>query len=494
MLETIDLTQSLSRPEYEKLMLPMVKQLGALQRQALESGLPVVVILEGWHASGKGVILNFLNQTLDARGLRIYSVDELSSIEKQRPFLWPFWTHLPARGQIEVFDSTWYSRIVTKAAKGKVSAGELRDLYRDVLRFEQAITDDGFVVIKLFLHISEKEQKQRLKDLEHEDYEAWRVTKKAWKQNSRYDKYLHIYETMLTGSHTDAAPWTVIPAHDKHLARLEVAAAMIKAISDRLAPPVPAADAAVEAPLLAAVAKKRGGSPVPPVAEQSEAEYHRELSVYQHRLRTLQFDAFRRGIPTVIVFEGWDAAGKGGTIHRLCHQLDPRGYRVIPVSAPNDSEKQHHYLWRFWREIPADGELVIFDRSWYGRVLVERVENFAARREWERAYGEINAMEQHLAGHGVLVLKFWLDITPEEQLARFRERETDPDKHWKITEEDWRNRSKRDAYEPAVAEMLLRTHQPHAPWYVIDANHKQSARLTVLTTVIQALENRCKEE
>jgi AMP-polyphosphate phosphotransferase len=491
LLETIDLTQSLSHSEYEELMPAKAKQLGALQRQAHEAGLPIVVVLEGWHASGKGVILNFLNQALDPRGFELYSVDEPSSAEKQRPFLWPFWTHTPAKGQIAVFDSTWYRRIVAKAAKGKVSAGELRDLYRDVLRFEQALTDDGVVILKVFLHISEKEQKQRLKSLEHEDYEAWRVTKKAWKQNSRYDHYLRIYETMLTGSNSTATPWTVVAAHDKHLVRAEVADAMIKAISSKLATAAPAA-AAVETPILTAVSNRRG-RPVPAVADQDEANYHSELSASQQRLRALQFDAYRLGIPTLIVFEGWDAAGKGGTIHRLCHQMDPRGYRVVPVAAPDGSEKQHHYLWRFWREFPADGELVVFDRSWYGRVLVERVENFASRREWERAYGEINAMEQHLAGHGTLILKFWLDITPEEQLARFRQRETDPDKRWKITEEDWRNRSKREVYEPAVADMLGRTHQPNAPWYIIDANQKQSGRLTVLTTVIQALENRCSE-
>ncbi|MDR3591101.1 MAG: polyphosphate:AMP phosphotransferase [Negativicutes bacterium] len=493
MLETIDLTGNLAHPEYEKLMLPKVKQLGALQRQAHEAGCGIAVIIEGWHASGKGIILNFFNQTLDPRGFRIYTDDELSIAEKERPYLWPFWTNTPAKGQIVVFDSTWYRRIVTKTAKGKVSASELRDLYRDVLRFEQALTDDGFVVIKLFLHISEKEQKQRLKALEHEDYEAWRVTKKAWKQNSRYDHFLRIYETLLTGSHTAAAPWTIIPAHDKHLARVEVADAMIKAISAILDPPEPGDDAAAESPLLTAVSGRRA-SPVPTVAEQEEADYHRELAAQQQKLRALQFDTYRLGIPIIIAFEGWDAAGKGGTIHRLCHQLDPRGYRVVPVSAPNDSEKQHHYLWRFWREFPADGEMVIFDRSWYGRVLVERVEDFATRREWERAYGEISAMEQHLAGHGAIILKFWLDITPEEQLKRFRERETDPDKRWKITEEDWRNRAKRDAYEPAVADMLVRTHHSYAPWHIIDANQKQSARLTVLSTVIQALEARCSEK
>lgn len=488
-LDTVDLTESVSHAEYAEQIFPKAKQLGSLQRQAHEAGLPVAVILEGWHASGKGVILNFLNQTLDARGVRLYSVDEPTADEKQRSFLWPFWTKLPAKGQIVVFNSTWYRRIITKAAKGKVSAAELRELYRDVLRFEQALIADGFVVIKLFLHISEKEQKHRLKALEHEDYEAWRVTKKAWKQNGRYDQYLRIFEDMLAGSNTATAPWTVIPAHDKHVARLKVADAMIQALGARLAPQVGAAPAD-DTPILTAVGKKPGIA-VSPVDEQDEAGYQRTLSSLQYKLRMLQFEAYRLGIPIVIVFEGWDAAGKGGTIHRLCHQLDPRGYRVVPIAAPDEGEKKYHYLWRFWREFPADGEMVIFDRSWYGRVLVERVENFATRREWERAYGEINAMEQHLASHGALILKFWLDITPVEQLERFRQRETDPDKRWKITEEDWRNRAKRAEYEPAVADMLGRTHHAHAPWYIIDANRKQSARLTVLSTVIKTLDERC---
>ncbi|MDR3563368.1 MAG: polyphosphate:AMP phosphotransferase [Negativicutes bacterium] len=487
MLETIDLDQNISHEEYEALMAPKIKKLGALQRQAHDAGLPVVIALEGWHASGKGVILGFLNQTFDPRGFHLYSADEPSSAEKERPSLWPFWTHLPAKGQIVLYDTTWYRRIISKAAKGKISAGELRELYHDVLRFEQTLADDGCAIIKLFLHISEKEQKVRLKALEHEDYEAWRVTKKAWKQNSRYDHYLRLFDTMLTSSRS-AVPWTIVGAHDKHTARLAVADAIIDALEAKLAASAPAP---ADAPLLAALSKP-WPAPKPPTLAVSEADYHERLDEYQHKLRALQFDAYRRGIPTVIVFEGWDAAGKGGAIHRLCHDLDPRGYRVVPVAAPNDTEKQHHYLWRFWTHFPSNGELVIFDRSWYGRVLVERVENFATRRQWEQAYGEINAMERHLAGHGAVILKFWLDITPDEQLARFREREADPDKRWKITDEDWRNRSKRGDYETAVTDMLGRTHQTHAPWHVIDANQKLSARLTILETVIAALEDRCE--
>jgi polyphosphate kinase 2 (PPK2 family) len=192
-------------------------------------------------------------------------------------------------------------------------------------------------------------------------------------------------------------------------------------------------------------------------------------------------------IPVVIAYEGWDAAGKGGNIRRLTEHLDPRGYEVVPIAAPNDIELAHHYLWRFWREVPKAGHITIFDRTWYGRVLVERVEGFCTVTDWRRAYREINEMERHLTAFGTVLCKFWLQIDRKEQLRRFREREAIAYKKWKITDEDWRNRRKWKAYQAAVEEMLARTSTPHAPWTIVESNCKWYARIKVLDTVIDAI-------
>lgn len=218
--------------------------------------------------------------------------------------------------------------------------------------------------------------------------------------------------------------------------------------------------------------------------------YEEELGHLQVRLRALEFRIFEERVPVLIVYEGWDAAGKGGNIHRLTAKLDPRGYHVQPIAAPHGSERTHHYLWRFWRHIPKAGHITIFDRSWYGRVLVERVEGFATEAQWRRAYREINEFERQLVDFGMVVVKFFLHITPEEQLARFEARKTDPFTNYKLTEEDWRNRDRWNLYEAAVNDMLQLTSTVSAPWTLVEANDKRFARLKTLRTVCKAIEDR----
>lgn len=491
MLTGVDLEKKVSKKEYARLAPPLIKRLGTLQRQAHEAGLPVVIVLEGWHGAGKGMLLNFFNQSLDARGFRIFTVDREAGDEEGRPWLWRYWTRIPAHGQIAVFDTSWYQPAVAAAVKDKAAAKRLAERCEDIQAFERMLTDDGYVVVKLFLHIGREEQKERLQDMSGDEYQAWRIGGKAWKQNRRYKRYYELYDRLLASSNSAAAPWTVLPAHDRHVVKLQAAEAVIAAVEAGLATREAAGSCMVRTSDINPDDRR------PPATEAGtdypEELYHQELENYQKRLRMLQFETYRADIPAVIVFEGWDAAGKGGAIHRLCHSLDPRGYRVVPVSAPDSAERRHHYLWRFWREFPAAGEMVVFDRSWYGRVLVERVEGLASRAEWERAYREINATEDFLARHGAVIVKFWLDITPEEQLKRFREREEDPDKVWKITEEDWRNRARWAEYEAAVVRMLKETQAANAAWHVVDANHKRRARLEVLRIVVAALEARCAQ-
>ena len=220
-----------------------------------------------------------------------------------------------------------------------------------------------------------------------------------------------------------------------------------------------------------------------------KAQFLRKLERFQGRLNLRHRKTSAHGISTVVVFEGWDAAGKGGAVRRATAALDARAWQAIPIAAPTDEERAYHYLWRFWRHLPREGVLTIFDRSWYGRVLVERVEGFATPPEWRRAYNEINEFEEQLAEHGVVVVKFWMHITRDEQMRRFKERQTSPFKRWKLSDEDWRNRKRWDDYAQAVNEMIERTSTRVAPWTIVESNDKYYARIKVLQTICARLES-----
>jgi polyphosphate kinase 2 (PPK2 family) len=221
----------------------------------------------------------------------------------------------------------------------------------------------------------------------------------------------------------------------------------------------------------------------PPVTYPRE-EYDRLLADYQEQARDIQYLLYKRKVPLIIVYEGWDAAGKGGNIMRLVHRMNPRGYDVVPVARANQTELDHHFLWRFYLNFPRAGHITIFDRSWYGRVLVERVEGYCAETEWKRAFQEINETEELFVDNGGGLIKFWLEVSRDEQYRRFMARQEDPLKQWKMTEEDWRNREKWDPYEKAIDEMLARTSTPVAPWTVVESDDKYFARIKALQTLI----------
>jgi len=225
-----------------------------------------------------------------------------------------------------------------------------------------------------------------------------------------------------------------------------------------------------------------------------KSKYEQELGPLQVRLRELEFQIFKKRVPVLCVFEGWDAAGKGGAIKRITEMLDPRGYCVSTFAAPKGEERTHHYLWRFWRNLPQAGQIGVWDRSHYGRVLVERVEGFCTYDEWRRAFREINEFEAHQHSFGMVICKFWLHITHKEQLRRFKGRELDPFRSYKLTEEDWRNRAKWPEYSAAVEDMLLHCSTNYAPWTVVEANDKYFARVKVLRTVVDAIEQRLKRK
>ncbi len=495
MLEKIDLSKGLKKKECKDLIERLGAELSKLQREAKRLQIPVMIVFEGWGAAGKGTLINRLIHPMDPRGFKVFTIQDESEEELLRPFLWRFWTKTPAKGRIHIFDRSWYRRVINERIDNKLDKNQLANAFSEILFFEENLAYDNNLIIKLFLHISQKEQKKRFKKLEASPETKWRVTEEDWRHNEQYDEYLHVYEEMIEKTDTEFAPWTIIEATDREYAEVKILSTVVTALKNKIAE--------VEA-------QETSGSGVNKVQKVSSPyktgvldgidlkksltkdEYKKKLNKLQGRIEKLHGELYKRRISVILGFEGWDAGGKGGAIKRLTERLDPRGYEVIPTASPNDIEKAHHYLWRFWNAVPKAGHIAIFDRTWYGRVMVERIEGFCSEEEWRRAYKEINEMEQQFANFGAIVIKFWLHIDKDEQERRFKERMENPEKQWKITDEDWRNREKWDQYVEAVDEMIVRTSTSYAPWVVVEGNDKYYARIKVLETVVNAIEERLK--
>ena len=497
MLREVDLNKNLTKKEYKERMDKLAPKFAALQREARAKGLPVMVVFEGWGASGKGTMISRLIQPLDPRGFKVFTIQAENEEEHMHPFLWRFWTKTPAKGRMHIFDRSWYRRVITEQMDAPMDQKRLDAAYQQILSFEEQLSADGTLIIKFFLHISADEQEKRLKKLERSSETKWRVTKADWKHFKQYKSYRPMYDHMLEQTDMSWAPWHVIEATDREYAAVKVMTIVAGMIEERLNEENAkesrshlAERAQEELPGTEETMRTTVLDGVDVSLTMTKEDYKKRLSVLQKELTRLQNEMYLKRIPVVVALEGWDAAGKGGAIKRLTEPLDPRGYEVVPTAAPNDIEKAHHYLWRFWRAMPKDGHMTIFDRTWYGRVMVERIEGFCSQAEWRRAYREINQMEQNLTDHGVIVLKFWLQIDKDEQERRFNERMEDPEKQWKITDEDWRNREKWDAYVKAVDEMILRTSTTYAPWTIVEADSKYYARIKILETVVRALKNR----
>ena len=491
MLEKLDLNKKLDKAVYKEKKEALGIRLARLQRECREAGIPVIIVFEGFGAAGKGTQINELISNLDPRGFQVYAINGESEEEKLRPFLWSFWTKTPQKGRIAIFDRSWYRKVLVDRFDGVTTKEQLGYAYDEINSFEKQLTDDGTVVLKLFLAITKAEQKKRFKKLLANEETAWRVTKQDLKRNKEYDRFLLMNEEMLEKTDTEYAPWTIVEANDKKYATVKILTAAADKLEEALRRKK---EKSVQKPSPMEPDPQRELSSKLASADLSltmdRETYKKRLKELQDKLMILHSELYRTRIPVILAFEGWDAAGKGGAIKRLTGALDPRGYEVHPTASPNDIEKAHHYLWRFWRDIPKGGHIAIFDRTWYGRVMVERIEGFCTEQEWKRAYKEINDMEATLANYGAIVLKFWLHIDKDEQERRFNDRMQDPEKRWKITDEDWRNRAKWDAYEQAVDDMLIKTSTTYAPWIIVEANSKYYARIKVLESVVQALEER----
>jgi len=490
MLELLDLEKQIPKETYEQVYAELEARLGASQRAARAAGVPVVILFEGWDAAGKGKVINRLVQALDPRGFKVQVIGEPTETDRYYPWMWRFWNVLPGAGEMVILDHSWYRRVLHERMEDP-DAGEWRAAMDDIRDFERQLTDGGAVLVKLWLHISRQEQKKRFEELEGNPAMAWRVGKQEWKQNKKYDAWLEAAEEMLARTNTANAPWTLVEATYERYVRVRVLETVLRAIQGELdrrsaAPPPERKPMAEPAPW--PPPEKTILDRVDLGLSLSRDEYKPGLAKLQERLLNLEYRLHQARIPAVVVYEGWDAAGKGGNIRRLTQGLDPRGYEVIPISAPTTEELAHHYLWRFWRRVPKAGHIAIFDRSWYGRVLVERVEGFCTEAEWKRAFEEINEFERQLAEFGTVIVKFWLQIDRQEQLRRFQDRQETPSKQWKITPDDWRNREKWKQYEQCVVEMLERTSTTCAPWTILEANCKLHARTKALRTVAEAVE------
>lgn len=466
-------------------------RLSELQREMKAAGIPTVIAFEGWSASGKGSMISKLINSLDPRGFKVCTMAKPTDEEKRYPVMRRYWLNVPVNGNIAIFDRSWYRCIDFKDGK-KLKDEDDSKIY-NILDFESQLTSEGYLLIKIFLHISSDEQKKRFNKLKSVKSTSWRVKKSDIKQNDNYVKIYRVLCELLDRTNTQNAPWHAVNTTDRDAAAATIYSIVISAMENALERrsrglAVNPAPSAVSAPV-----KPRVSVSLKDVDLSLKVEdniYKKQLKALQSRLFVLQNELYRRRIPLIIAYEGWDAAGKGGNIRRVAQALDPRGYEVIPIGVPTPDEKNRHFLWRFWRSLPKDGHTAIFDRTWYGRVLVERIEGLATNTEWQQAYDEINRFEYSLTSAGAIVVKFWLQIDSDEQLVRFTARQNTPSKQWKITDEDWRNRSKWGEYEIAVDEMIAKTNTSDAPWIIIESNDKKYARLRTLEEIIALAEKR----
>ncbi len=489
MFESAELGHSISKRTYAREVPKLRNALLDAQFDLFQDGrFPVIILIGGVDGAGKGETVNLLNEWMDPRHIRTAAFGEPSDEEAERPPMWRFWRALPPRGKIGILFGHWYTDPIVDRVTGRIRQAQLVEDIEEIVRFERMLTDEGALVLKFWFHLSKDRQKKRLKALEKNPQTRWRVTDTDWERFRIYDKFRKVSEFALRHSSTASAPWIVVEGEDANYRSLTVGRTLLAAMRERL-DQKPAQRVEDRIP------------PVPPSIDRLDVlksldlglkldrrQYAKLREHYQGALNLLSRNPRFRHRSLILVFEGNDAAGKGGAIRRITQALDARHYHTVPVAAPTEEERAQPYLWRFWRHVPRRGRIAIFDRSWYGRVLVERVEGFAPEFDWARAYSEINDFENQLVENGAIVVKFWLAISEEEQYKRFKEREKTSFKRFKITPEDWRNRKKWQAYETAVCDMVDRTSTEIAPWTLVEANDKLHARIKVLKTVCERIE------
>ncbi len=470
-----------------------IKRLRAMlvsrQQTVREAKLPVIVMLEGWDCAGKGNLIKELICEMDPRFFSVKNFGRTPEYEERYPFLKKFFDVLPEAGKFLFMDTGWMEDTVGKYLRREIPKEEYERRVEACNILERQLRDNGYVLVKLFLHISRGEQLERITALRENRDTQWRISGDDLWQQQEYDRFLKTYDEFMEETEK-TAPWHVLDGESRKKALYDALSAITGTVEKAIeAGPYDGKPTDRKFPLLGHPSQKDADLS----ATIDPEEYKTELKRLQKKLTKLHNQIYRKKIPVVICYEGWDAAGKGGNIRRLAYPLDPRGFDVIPIASPTPAELARHYLWRFWTKLPRSGHVAIFDRTWYGRVMVERIEGFCSENAWKRAYGEINEFERELTDWGTVVLKFWIHIDPDTQLERFEARQNTPEKQWKITDEDWRNRDKWPQYEEAVEDMLQKTSTAYAPWYIIESVDKKYARIRTLQIVTDALEKAVNE-
>lgn len=461
----------------EKLQLKVAK----LSRKTHELGIPVMILFEGVPASGKTRLSNELLLCLDAKYTNFIATKSPEEYDLRYQFLQKYWNTLPQKGHINIYFRSWYSHYLDyKENKIKHKQYNNYDvLANQIDHFETMLKKDNYEMIKFFIEINEEKRQAHIQQTKDNPLMRWKV--------QEYEKVIpeNIYLEDMRRIIHHGNDWKIIDYTERETAIKNMYLHIIERLEhaiEKYHNHKKLIDNGLSDKFTTSLFDAKG-------KKISKEDYQNQIEALQKRMREIQFALYERKIPLVLVFEGMDAAGKGGNIKRIREKLDPTGYEVNGISAPTDVEKNHHYLWRFATKMPKTGHVEIFDRSWYGRVLVERVEGFAEREEWERAYDEINQFEHMWIDEGAIVIKFFLSLDKKEQLKRFKDREKNPDKQWKITDEDWRNRKKWDKYLEASHDMIKNTSTNAAPWHVIPADHKKTSRIEVLKTIIKRCED-----
>ncbi len=489
MLESAEVGHRISKEEYAREEPKLREALLMAQWNLSRSGRgPVLLIISGVEAGGRGETANTLTEWMDPRHIRVVAFGPRSGDELVRPLPWRYWRALPPKGRIGIFMNAWYNEVLVRRLTGRISADRLELVLESIRHHERMLVDEGLVLLKFWIHLSKKDQKRRLERLEKDPLTRWRVTRRDWDAWRLYAKAHDLWELVLRESSSGEAPWYVVEGTDDRYRSLTVGRILLDAMRQTIAARETPAPRAITPPAPSVIDNVRLIRGLDLSKKLPARQYQRDLEKYRGQLAQLTRRKRFGERSLILVFEGVDAAGKGGAIRRVTSALDARRYVTVPVAAPTDEERAHPYLWRFWRHAPPLGGITIFDRSWYGRVLVERVEGYCTVADWMRGYDEINQLEEELTEGGAVIVKFWLQISKAEELRRFRAREKVPFKQFKITPDDWRNRKKWDAYEKAVCDMVDRTSTEIAPWTLVEAEDKKYARVKILKTIVKRLE------
>ncbi len=494
MFESAELGHKISKSDYKKEVPALRKELLNVQLELNESSsFQVIILVGGLDGAGRGATVNLLNEWMDPRFIQTHGMGEPTDEELDRPMMWRFWRALPPKGKIGVFLGSWYTWPMLNRVYGRTKDADLEQSMSRAIKLEKMLVNEGALVIKFWFHLSKKEQKKRLQSLKKDPLTRWKVTKRDWKHFKNYDKFRKVHEKVIRQTSTAEAPWLIIEGVDACYRNLTVGKLVLNAIRERLSMDSQPSAVIPAPPPMPSIDNVNVLKTLDMTQSLTKEAYRKKLKKYQRKLNLLIRDPKFKYTSVIAVFEGNDAAGKGGAIRRITGALDARGYQVIPIASPTEEEREQPYLWRFWRHLPRKGRVTMFDRSWYGRVLVERVEHLCSEADWMRAYSEINEFELQMTRHRMVVVKFWLAITKKEQLERFNAREKTDFKRFKITEEDWRNRKKWEQYELAVTDMVDRTSTHYAPWTLIEANNKYFARIKVIKTLCAAIEDKLKD-